>query len=110
MLRRGMQAVPNTAYPSFTPRRYRAEMPTVLHLEGFRFFFYSREGHEPRHIHVEHGDKLAKYWLEPVKLAASSRFRSHELARLHSIVLAHRQAFLEAWDEHFGGQDGSDSG
>jgi hypothetical protein len=77
-------------------------MPTVLHVAGFRFFFYSREDHEPRHVHVEHGDKLAKYWLVPVELASSSRFRSHELTRLHSIVIGHKQAFLEAWDEHFG--------
>ena len=41
-------------------------MPTVLREAGYRFYFYSRENDEPPHIHVEHGDKLAKYWLEPV--------------------------------------------
>ena len=76
-------------------------MPTVLHVAGLRFFLYSREDREPRHVHVEHGDKLAKHWLEPVELASSSRFRSHELTRLHSIVIAHRQTFLDAWVEHF---------
>ena len=43
-------------------------MPTVLQTEGYRFYFYSRENQEPPHIHVEFGDKLAKYWLEPVEL------------------------------------------
>ena len=77
-------------------------MPTVLRLAGFRFYFSTLEGHEPPHIHVEHGDKLAKCWLVPVELAVSSRFRSHELNRLHSVVIAHREALLEAWSEHFG--------
>ncbi len=85
-------------------------MPTVLHVEGYRFFFYSGERHEPPHIHVEHGEKLAKYWLDPVELAASRRFRLHELTRLHSLVVAHREALLEAWNEHFGGQNGPNRG
>ena len=46
-------------------------MPTVLVLNGFRFFFFSGEGGEPPHIHVEHGDRVAKYWLKPVQLASS---------------------------------------
>jgi hypothetical protein len=53
----------------------------VLRFEGFRFFFYSLEGHEPPHIHVEHGDNVAKYWLRPVALAESYGFRAHELNR-----------------------------
>jgi hypothetical protein len=48
-------------------------MPTVLRLSGFRFFFYSLEGSEPSHIHVEHGDSVAKFWLNPVELAGFSR-------------------------------------
>jgi Domain of unknown function (DUF4160) len=31
-------------------------MPTLLRIEGFRFFFYSSEGQEPPHVHVEKGD------------------------------------------------------
>ena len=36
-------------------------MPTVLRVFRFRFFFYSLEGSEPPHIHVEHGDNIAKF-------------------------------------------------
>jgi len=36
-------------------------MPTVLRVSGFRFFFYSLEGSEPPHIHVERGDSVAKF-------------------------------------------------
>ncbi len=77
-------------------------MPTVLQAAGFRFFFYSLEGSEPPHIHVEHGDNVAKFWLEPVSLAESRGFRSHQLNRLRAMVIEHRATFLEAWDAHFG--------
>ncbi|MGB9367516.1 MAG: DUF4160 domain-containing protein [Xanthobacteraceae bacterium] len=76
-------------------------MPTVLRVSGFRFFFYSLEGSEPPHIHVEHGDKVAKFWLEPVSIVESRGFRSHELNRLRMMVIQNRQTFLEAWNGHF---------
>jgi Domain of unknown function (DUF4160) len=78
-------------------------MPTVLRVSGFRFFFYSLEGSEPPHIHVEHGDKVAKFWLDPVAVAESRSFRSHELNRLRMRVLEHRVTFWEAWNAHFRG-------
>ena len=76
-------------------------MPTVLRVAGFRFFFYSLEGAEPPHVHVETGDKVAKFWLDPVSLAESHGFRSHELNRLRMLVIEHRLHFLEAWHAHF---------
>ena len=76
-------------------------MPTILRVSGFRFFFYSLEGSEPLHIHVEHGDHVAKFWLEPVSIAGSRGFRSHELNRLRALVIEHRASFLEAWNAHF---------
>ena len=75
-------------------------MPTVLREAGFRFYFYSRENDEPPHIHVEHGDRLAKYWLEPVELASSKRFRAHELNEVRALVIRYRSQFLEAWHGH----------
>jgi hypothetical protein len=76
-------------------------MPTVLRIDHYRFFLYSRENAEPPHIHVELADKLAKYWLDPVELASSRRFRAHELTEVRHLVLKHRTEFLEAWHEHF---------
>jgi hypothetical protein len=76
-------------------------MPTVLRVSGFRFFFYSMEGSEPPHIHVEHGDNVAKFWLQPVSLAESHGFRTHEVSRLRALVIEHRLSFLEAWNAHF---------
>jgi len=77
-------------------------MPTILNTQGYRFFFFSAEGNEPPHIHVEHGDKLAKLWLNPVKLADSYGFRAHEFTKIRALVIEHRQLFLEKWYEFFG--------
>ena len=79
-------------------------MPTVLRISGFRFFFYSLEGSEPVHIHVEQGDRVAKFWLDPVQVAESHGFRAHELNRLRALVIEHRLSFVEAWNAHFGRQ------
>jgi hypothetical protein len=77
-------------------------MPTVLRFQGYRFFFYSLEGQEPPHIHVEQGERVAKFWLSPVNLAESAGFRAHELTRLRALVLERRKEFERAWHEHFG--------
>lgn len=52
-------------------------MPTLLREGPYRFFFYSDEGdpREPPHVHVTAGERLAKFWLEPVALASSRRKR-----------------------------------
>ena len=77
-------------------------MPTILRIAGYRFFFYSLEGSEPPHVHIERGDSVAKFWLAPVALAESFGFRAHELNRLRLMVIEHRLALLEAWNVHFG--------
>ena len=76
-------------------------MPTVLKIKGYRFFFFSLEGCEPPHIHIEHGDHVAKFWLNPINLASSYGFKSHELAKIRVIVIEHSELFLEKWHEFF---------
>ncbi len=80
-------------------------MPTVLRTGGFRFFFYSLDRAEPPHVHVEHGDKTAKYWLNPVELASSSRFRGVELNAIRALVIENAAYFSRRWHEHFGSID-----
>ncbi len=77
-------------------------MPTVARIGPYRFFFYSNEGFEPRHIHVQRERNLAKFWLDAVQLASSHGFRAHELRELERLVTERREQFLEAWDEFFG--------
>jgi len=54
-------------------------MPTVLRLDGFRFYFYSEDRKEPPHIHVDRGGASAKIWLERVEVARNIGFAPHEL-------------------------------
>jgi len=77
-------------------------MPTILRIVAWRFHFFSNEKGEPPHIHVQRGRYLAKFWLNPVALAGSKRFPSHELRLIQKHVEEHRLVFLEAWNEHIG--------
>ncbi|QEC55763.1 DUF4160 domain-containing protein [Flavisolibacter ginsenosidimutans] len=77
-------------------------MPTVLLLNGFRFFFYSRENKEPAHIHVAKGDAEGKIWLEPIlEIAYFIRFTNSEQKQIIEIVTAHQQQFKNHWNEYF---------
>ena len=76
-------------------------MPTILRKKGYRFFFFSREGNEPAHIHVEQAERYAKFWLRPIQLAMSEGFRSSELAEIHELIEEHQALFEEKWNDHF---------
>ena len=41
--------------------------PTVLRSGPYRFHFYSQDGGEPAHVHVDRDDCSAKFWLNPVE-------------------------------------------
>jgi hypothetical protein len=60
-------------------------MPTVIIINGFRFFFYGND-HDPIHIHVEKDGKTAKFNLEPVELEKPSRFYASELKKIRFLV------------------------
>jgi hypothetical protein len=76
-------------------------MPTVLKVGKFRFFFFSNEGNEPMHIHVESDDKYAKFWLDPVQLAKSVGYSAKELNEIKKFVLDNIHIFKERWYERF---------
>jgi hypothetical protein len=77
-------------------------MPTVFKLKSYRFFFYSSDKEEPPHIHVESGDKVAKFWLDPVRLQSSGGFNRTEINKIHKMILRHQVKLLEVWNEYFG--------
>lgn len=77
-------------------------MPTALRIGPYRFFFYSNERAEPPHVHVQRERFLAKFWLNPVALAGSKRFASHELRVIQRYIEENRSKLLEAWNEHVG--------
>ncbi|MDR3535776.1 MAG: DUF4160 domain-containing protein [Acetobacteraceae bacterium] len=80
-------------------------MPTVLRIEGCRFFFFffSGDWNEPPHIHVDRGRVSAKFWLERIELARNEGTSAREpgivvlrLPRERHVTL------LEGWPEYFG--------
>lgn len=76
-------------------------MPTVLRLLNWRFHFYSDEGSEPPHIHVDTGDGECKFWLTPVRLARSEQIKPVELRRIEVAVIEHEALFMEKWHDYF---------
>jgi hypothetical protein len=76
-------------------------MPTVLRLGPYRFFFYSADGEEPRHIHVDRDDAEAKFWLDPVRLHESREFAATELGRVEALVSQNAVFLRKAWDDFF---------
>ena len=76
-------------------------MPTIIQIKGYRFFFFSREGNEPAHIHIEQAERYAKFWLNPIQLAESEGFRSGEISELRKLVQENKSLFEERWNEYF---------
>ncbi len=77
-------------------------MPTALIVGPYRFFFWSYDCIEPRHIHVQRDRSRAKFWLDPVSLADSGGFRANELRRVERIILENLDLLRSKWDEYCG--------
>ncbi len=65
-------------------------------------YFYSEEGNEPAHVHVDRGDGTAKFWLEPLRLAYSYGLKPAELKLARQIIFEHQALLLRKWHEYFG--------
>jgi hypothetical protein len=76
-------------------------MPTVLRVGPYRFFFYSSDGVEPRHIHVQRDNSVAKFWLDPVQVENNVDFPASEIRRLRGIIAKHWVVLVDRWDEYF---------
>ena len=66
----------------------------------FLFLLCGRD--EPPHVHVERDDNVAKFWVDPVRLAESGGFRRNELREIERIVSENETVILEAWHGFFG--------
>jgi len=76
-------------------------MPTILRKLGFRFFFYSDEGNEPPHVHVEKGKGRGKYWIDPVEKDYMHNFTKPEEKKVDNIVEQEQETFKKKWYEYF---------
>jgi hypothetical protein len=76
-------------------------MPTVLRAGKYRFFFFSNERGEPRHIHVESDNDYAKFWLEPIDLAKSVGYKERELREIKEFIRENIGLLKAEWDAHF---------
>ncbi len=79
-------------------------MPTVLFINGFRFFFFSADGSEPPHIHVKKGDGDGKIWLVPdIRVGYLLNFKAQEEKQILEIISENRQLLIGKWYEFFAG-------
>lgn len=76
-------------------------MPTVLIEAGFRFHFFSADGHEPPHVHVDKDGREAKVWLAEVRFAKRGGFNEADMRRIISLVNENKQMLMEAWNGYF---------
>ena len=77
-------------------------MPTVLRAGPYRFFFYAGDKDEPAHVHIEREDRVAKFWLDSVRIHNDGGFSANEINRLLELVEQERETLLRAWNEYFG--------
>jgi hypothetical protein len=66
---------------------------------GYLFWFYEADLEEPPHVHVGKEGKEAKFWLDPIRLAKSRRFREEELFEIERILAEYVSDLLEAWSK-----------
>ena len=74
-------------------------MPTLLNINGFKFFFYANE-HEPKHIHVMKNDEFAKVELENLKVV-QNYLKQKDLKFALEIIEQNKIEFERIWDEWF---------
>jgi len=57
-------------------------MPTILMVQGWRFYFYANEGNEPMHVHAVKGDADCKYWIYADRFDIEEEFEYKLLASI----------------------------
>lgn len=74
-------------------------MPTSMRIGPYRFYFYSYDCGESRHMHVDRDTMSAKFWLDPdVSLATNHGFSRKELRDIERITRDNLEELKHAWD------------
>ena len=78
-------------------------MPTVLFINGWRFFFYANERDEPIHIHCRKAEKECKYWLDPenfdVKEAFTFNMNNKDKRQVKKIIFEYFESIESEWNQ-----------
>ncbi len=74
-------------------------MPTELRFGPYRFYFYSYDCIEPRHLHVDRDKMSAKFWLDPdVSIVENFGFNRKELRDIEQIMRENVEILRNEWD------------
>jgi len=78
-------------------------MPTAYRTGPYRFYFYSYDCGEPRHMHVDKESLSAKIWLDPeAHVADNHGFSRRELRTIERICLENLEKLRNEWDYYCG--------
>jgi Domain of unknown function (DUF4160) len=78
-------------------------LPTIFRWKGYRFYFFSNEGQEPPHVHVDQSGCTAKFWLGDLSLARNLGYSNRQIAELSAKIGEEQAQLLESWRAYFGG-------
>lgn len=74
-------------------------MPTALRNGPYRFYFYSYDCGEPRHMHVDRENNSVKFWLDPdVTLVENHGYSRSELRNIERIARENLERLRNEWD------------
>jgi hypothetical protein len=79
-------------------------MPTTLRIGPYRFYFYSSDCDELRHMHVDRENMSAKFWLDPdATLVDNFGYSRKELREIERILRENLEQLRNEWDHFCGG-------
>jgi hypothetical protein len=78
-------------------------MPTALRTGPYRFYFYSYDCGEVRHMHVDREHASAKFWLDPDVSLAEKGYSRKEPRDIEQIGRENLETLKHEWDAFCGG-------
>jgi len=74
-------------------------VPTALRMGPYRFYFYSYDYGEPRHMHACRENRSAKFWLDPdIALAEYHGYNRKELRDIERMMREQLEILRHEWD------------
>ncbi len=75
-------------------------MPRKTSDGTYLFIFYASDLGQPPHVHVWRGNRVAKFWLDPVRLERSGGIGRSEIRRIERSLERHQKLLIESWHEY----------